>query len=100
MLETEQSRLELEAERGRRWAVGLEVWSEFIAGKREEVIGVLERPVSGDTNVPDLLATLRVLREFEKTADLRREGEDRRKEVEGEWLKGSRARSPRWKGGL
>lgn len=68
MLETEQSRLEQEAERGRRWAVGLEVWSEFIAGKREEVIGVLERPVSGDTNVPDLLATLRVLREFEKTA--------------------------------
>lgn len=66
--ETERSRLELEAERGRRWAEAREVWLEFIARRREEVIGVLERPVGGDASVLDLLAELRVLREFEETA--------------------------------
>ena len=66
--ETERSRLELEAERGRRWAEALEVWLEFIARKREEGIGVLERPVGGDASVLDLLAELRVLRAFEDIA--------------------------------
>lgn len=66
--ETERSRLELEAERGRRWAEAREVWLEFIARRREEVIGVLEMPVGGDASVLDLLAELRVLRAFEDIA--------------------------------
>ena len=66
--ETERSRLELEAERGRRWAEAREVWLEFIARRREEVIGVLEKPVGGDASVLDLLAELRVLRAFEDIA--------------------------------
>ena len=68
MQETERSRLELEAERGRRWAEAREVWLEFIARKRKEVIGVLERPVGGDARVLDLLAELRVLKAFEDIA--------------------------------
>ena len=68
MQETERSRLELEAERGRRWAEAREVWLEFIARRREGVIGVLERPADRDVSVLDLLAELRVLRAFEDIA--------------------------------
>lgn len=69
MQEMERSRLEREAELGRRWAVAQEVWSKFIARKREEIIGLLEEPLN--EGVDRLLAQLRVLKDFDSMAKAR-----------------------------
>lgn len=67
----ERSRLELEAEQGRRWGLALEVWREFIESRRREVLGVLEAEESKWRDVSDHLATLRILKAFEDEATTR-----------------------------
>ena len=71
MQEVERSRLEREAELGRRWAIAQEVWSKFIARKREETIGLLEGPLNECMDVDRLLAQLRVLKDFDSMAKAR-----------------------------
>ncbi len=63
-LEEEESEIREAIEAGRRYKIAAEVWREFLANRREEIVRLFEADTVMSADIEASLAELRVMKKF------------------------------------